>query len=266
MEFLKILFFLYLLSSPKLIFFKSGRASLYSKKINNSQTIALEDVNGKKNLPIQSDSHDSSNPLEASPYLYEKNLKPSLEKEKKQPLKKLKKTKRKESEALWLYNQGVTELSQGREFQAKLFLEKAFYGYLFFPAYKALSSMGLSVSFIPFIWHFTLAVYGLFSLFLVWFLIAKKSLLKVKIKSFSLWILLLASLGVFKILYLKPQGRALKSSSLKSSPFEEAFSVGSLEKGGNFVALKREGGWIKVKSQKNQKGWTLKENLFFTRE
>ena len=227
MEFLKILFLLYFFSSPKLISLKPESVSFYSKGVNNSQTFNTE---------------------------------------KKEPPKDHKKNQRKESEALWLYNQGVTELSQGREFQAKLLLEKAFYGYLFFPAYKALSSMGLSVSFTPFIWHFALGVYGIFSLLLVWFLIAKKSLPKTKIKLFSLWILLLASFGVFKILYVKPQGQALKSFALKSSPFEEAFSVGSLEKGENFVALKREGIWIKVKSQENQKGWALKENLFFTRE
>ena len=170
------------------------------------------------------------------------------------------------SDAVILYNQGVTELSLGEKDQALLFFEKAFYNHFFFPAWQALKFLDTPVSFVSLVWHFIMGVYGIVSLILIWFLIAKKPSVKTRSKVFFFWILLLAGLSGFNIQFLKPKGRALKSFELKNAPLKGAFSLANYQRGESFVALKTQGNWVKIKTRKKQKGWILKKNLYFTQE
>ena len=145
-------------------------------------------------------------------------------------------------------------------------LKNPFYNYLYFPAYKALKFMGFSVTAGPFLYHIFIGIYGIFSLILVFLLFLRKVSLGIKIKTLILWslpALLFASIFVF---VLKPKGRILQTFELKNAPLADAFSVGLQEKGKFFQILKSKGKWVKIKTSQNQKGWALKENLYFTRD
>ena len=168
--------------------------------------------------------------------------------------------------AVSLYNQGVAALNRGERDKAGLFFEKSFYNYMYFPAYKALKFLGRSVTLISLFWHISIGIYSLISLILIFLLIVKKPSLKIKIKTFIIWFFLIMIFFVSHVLLLKPKGRVLKAFELKNAPLEGAFSMGSLEKGEPFQALKIKGNWVKIKVSEKQKGWTLKDNLYFIRE
>lgn len=168
--------------------------------------------------------------------------------------------------AVSLYNQGVIALNKGEKDKAQLVFEKSFYNYMYFPAYKALKFMENPATLTPLVWHVTMGIYGLISFIFVFLLVIKKTSLRVKIKVFAIWFLSVIFIFSFYVLALKPTGRALKAFKLKNAPLEGAFSIGSQEKGEPFQALKLQGIWVKIKTSQKQKGWTLKENLYFTRD
>ena len=171
-----------------------------------------------------------------------------------------------ESRAITLYNLAVSELSLDKKDMALLFFERAFYNYLFFPALEALNFLESPVSFIPLIWHSIMGIYAITSLFLIWFLIVRKTSLKTRIKAFVFWSLILTALGAFNTFGLKPKGRSIKSFELKNAPLKGAFLLATYKKGEPFIALKTKGIWVKIKTSQNQRGWTLRKNLYFTQD
>ena len=206
--------------------------------------------------------------ISIAPPVPDLETKPTSSKQTNSHISGLKNTKnqRSDSRAISLYNLAVSELSFDKKDTALLFFERAFYNYLFFPAFKALKFMESPVTFVPLIWHFIMGFYAITSLFLIWFLIAKKTSFKTRIKAFAFWSVLLAALGAFGTFGLKSKGRSLKSFELKNAPLEGAFLIATYKKGEPFVALKSKGIWVKIKTNQNQKGWTLRENLYFTQD
>ena len=169
--------------------------------------------------------------------------------------------------AVSFYNQGVIALNKGEENTAQLAFEKSFYNYLYFPAYKALKSMGHSATLLPFVWHIIMGIYGLVSLVWIFLLFLRKVSFRVKVKTFIIWSLSMMFFIGFHVLAFQPKGRSLRTFELKNAPLTNAFAVELLEKGESFWVLKSKGEWVKIKTGQNQKkGWALKENLYFTRD
>lgn len=163
-----------------------------------------------------------------------------------------------------LYNQGLDALSLGDTDKALWIFERALYQYLYFPALKALKSMKSEIELSPIIWHFGIVIYAIASLFLIWVLMIRKTSFKSRLRIVFIWSLALSGVFISGLFSLRPRGRVIKAIELKNAPLEQAIQIGAIEKGQAFVTLKMEGEWIKIKTTKNQRGWVLRENLFFT--
>ena len=169
---------------------------------------------------------------------------------------------------LYFYNRGIQLLKEGKEPSALPFFQKSFYQYLFFPAYKVLVRLDHPPVLWPFLWQAVAALYGLFSLVWLVFLLKKTSstptpfLLKGVIFWFS-GVAILALLGFFS---LQKRAGALVDIEGRSAPFQEAAVLWTAPAGSDVAVLKNRDQWVQTRTGTGQKGWVKAKNLLFTLE
>ena len=162
--------------------------------------------------------------------------------------------------SLKIHNKALELLKSKNEISAILLLKKNFYQNLFPPSYFLLSQLEEPVSFSL---VFLLIGFIIISLItVVFFILYLKTFHSFYFKN------LLAGLFVFAFLlgghlfFFKNQVSPLTETYLKLAPIESAPNTVTLPPLENLAVLKEKGKWLKVKNQKKQTGWILKQQVF----
>ena len=169
---------------------------------------------------------------------------------------------------LFFYNRGIQLLKEGKELSALPFLQKSFYQYLFFPAYQVLARLDHPPALWPFLWHIAAVLYGVFSLFWLFFLLKKTAAAPSSffLKGVIFWFSGLAVLALLGFFSLQKRAGALAEIKGHSAPFAESAVLWTAPEGSDTTILKTGRGWVQVQTGMGQKGWVKVKNLLFTLE
>ncbi|MCY4512406.1 MAG: SH3 domain-containing protein [Bdellovibrionales bacterium] len=169
---------------------------------------------------------------------------------------------------LYFYNRGIQLLKEGQKQSALPFLQKSFYQYLFFPAYKNLVHLGHPPVLWPFLWQALALLYGLFSLF--WFVFLLKRTVSAPtpflLKGMVSWFSGLAVLALLGFFSLQKRAGALTEIKGHSAPSSESVELWTAPGGADVKILKMGHGWVQIQINTGQKGWVEEKNLLFTLE
>ena len=168
----------------------------------------------------------------------------------------------------YFYNRGIQLLKEGQKQSALPVLQKSFYQYLFFPAYKILAHLGHPPSLWPFLWQILALLYGLFSL--IWFVFLLKKTASAPtpflLKGVVFWVSGLAILIFMGFFSLQKRAGALAEIKGYSAPFAESAVLWTVPEGSDVKILKTGYGWVQAQTDAGQKGWVETHNLLFTLE
>lgn len=168
----------------------------------------------------------------------------------------------------YFYNEGIQLLKTGQEQSALPFLQKSFYQYLFFPAYRILTHLGHPPSLWPFLWQVLALLYGTFSL--IWFVFLLKKTASAPtpflLKGVILWVSGLAILTFMGFFSLQKRAGALAEIKGYSAPFAESAVLWTAPEGSDVKILKTGYGWVQAQTDTGQKGWVETHNLLLTLE
>ena len=162
--------------------------------------------------------------------------------------------------SLKIHNKALELLKDKNKIQAVLLLKKNFYQNLFPPSYFLLNQLKESVSFFS---VFLLAGFIIISLIaVIFFILYLKTSYSFYFKNLLAGLLAFAFLLGGNLFFLKNQVSPLIETHLKLAPVESAPNTVKLPPLEELAVLKEKGKWLKVKNQKKQTGWILKQQVF----
>ena len=159
-------------------------------------------------------------------------------------------------------------LKEGQKESALPFLQKSFYQYLYFPAYKVLVHLGYPPVLRSFLWQALALLFGLFSLFWFIFLLKKTALTPTPflLKGVVSWFSGLAVLALLGFFSVQKRAGALTEIKGRSAPSPESVELWTAPEGSDVKVLKTGHGWVQIQINTGQKGWVEEKNLLFTLE
>ena len=162
--------------------------------------------------------------------------------------------------SLTIHNKALELLKNKNKIPAIILLKKNFYQNLFPPSYFLLNQLEESISFSP---VFLLAGFIIISLVtVIFFILYLQTFSSVYLKNLLGGLFIFSILLAGNLLLLKDRVSPLTEIYLKLAPAESAPNTVQLSSLEELVVLKKQGKWLKIKDQKRQTGWILKQQVF----